>query len=104
MGSPAPSLPESSSRRSKCGLIERLRACNTEVIAKAPNVNHGGCGVYAANVAMALEEHGLTVWAVLTSRLRDDDLNVVRNESKPNLNKTLEHDSNVLGGAPIDSH
>jgi len=32
---------------------------------------------------MALEARGLTCWGVLTSFLRDDDLNVVRNQSKP---------------------
>ena len=46
---------------------------------------------------MALEERGLTVWAVVTSQLRDDDLNIVRNQSKP---RTLRewNDAGVLIG------
>jgi hypothetical protein len=46
-------------------------------------INHGGCAIYAANVAMALNDVGVTVWAVVSSALRDDDLNVVRNQSRP---------------------
>ena len=63
----------------------------------APLVNHGGCAVYASHVAQALEARGLTVWAVLTSQLRDDDLNIVRNQSKP---RTLRqwNDAGVLIG------
>ncbi len=46
---------------------------------------------------MALEERGLTVWAVITSQLRDDDLNIVRNQSNP---RTLRewNDAGVLIG------
>lgn len=76
-------VPASSSRTLAPDLIGQLRTCGAEVIANAPLVNHGGCAVYASHVAQALEARGLTVWAVLTSCLRDDDLNVVRNESKP---------------------
>jgi hypothetical protein len=64
-------------------IIARLRACGADVTSRVPEVNKGGCGVYAAKVAMALEDAGLTVWAVVSSALRDDDLNVVRNESRP---------------------
>ena len=67
--------PVSTRGQLKRDLIEKLRACGTEAVAKLPHLNHGGCGVYAANVAMALEERGLTVWGVITSCLRDDDLN-----------------------------
>ncbi len=89
--------PASSRRRSKPDLIERLRACGAEVIANAPLVNHGGCAVYASHIAQALEARGLTVWAVITSLLRDDDLNIVRNQSKP---RTLRewNDTGVLIG------
>lgn len=78
-------------------LIARLRACGAEVLASAPTVNHGGCGVYASHVAQALEARGLTVWSVITSQLRDDDLNIVRNQSKP---RTLRewNDAGVLIG------
>ena len=53
--------------------------------------------MYAAHVAMALEARGLTCWAVITSLLRDDDLNAVRNQSKP---RTLRewNDAGVLIG------
>ena len=46
---------------------------------------------------MALEARGLTCWAVITSLLRDDDLNAVRNQSKP---RTLRewNDAGVLIG------
>ena len=86
-----------SSRRSKPELIEKLRACGAEVIANAPLVNHGGCAVYASHIAQALEARGLTCWAVITSLLRDDDLDVVRNQSKP---RTLRewNDAGVLIG------
>ena len=89
--------PASGRTHSKPDLIERLRACGSEVLANAPLVNHGGCGSYAAGVAMALEERGLTVWAVITSLLRDDDLEVVRNQSSP---RTLRawNDAGVLIG------
>jgi hypothetical protein len=78
-------------------LIRRLRATGAEVLAGAPNVNHGGCAVYASHVAQALEARGLTCWGVLTSSLRDDDLHVVRNQSKP---RTLRewNDAGVLIG------
>ena len=89
--------PTSSRRRSESELIERLRACVGEVLANAPLVNHGGCAVYATHVAQALEARGLTCWAVITSLLRDDDLDVVRNQSKP---RTLRqwNDAGVLIG------
>lgn len=89
--------PASRRRRSEPDLIERLRACGSEVIANAPLVNHGGCAVYASHVAQALEARGLTVWAVITSMLRDDDLNIVRNQSKP---RTLRewNDAGILIG------
>jgi hypothetical protein len=89
--------PASSRRRSKPDLIERLRSCGTEVLACAPNVNHGGCGYYAAHVAMALEERGITVWGVITSCLRDDDLNIVRNQSKPHTLRQWNDAGVVIG-------
>jgi hypothetical protein len=68
-------------------IVECLRACGSEVRDRLPEVNRGGCCVYAANVAMALEAAGLTVWGVLTSQLRGtDDLNMVREQDRP---KTL---------------
>lgn len=74
-----------------------MRTCGADVIRQVPLVNHGGCGYYAAQVAMALEARGLTCWAVLTSQLRDDDLNVVRNELKPYLLREW-NDAGILIG------
>jgi hypothetical protein len=50
---------------------------------RIPEINRGGCAVHAANIAIALEDAGMTVWGVVSSALRDDDLNVVRNETRP---------------------
>ena len=46
---------------------------------------------------MALEERGLTVWAVITSQLRDDDLNIVRNESKPRTLRDWNNSGVLIG-------
>lgn len=64
-------------------LVESLKSCGRMVLEHAPEVNHGGCGVYAAKVAMALQDRGIEVWGVISSPLRNDDLNIVRNESNP---------------------
>jgi hypothetical protein len=74
-------------------IIARLIACSADVQESIPDVNRGGCAVYAAQIAMALDETGATVWGVLSSALRDEDLNVVREECRPH---TL-HDWNAAG-------
>ena len=94
--------PASSRTRSQSDLIERLRACGSEVIANAPLVNHGGCAVYASHVAQALEARGLTVWAVITSMLRDDDLNIVRNQSKPRTLREWNNAGVLIGHVVIE--
>lgn len=43
------------------GLNDRLRRLGAAVNKRFPNVNYGGCGVYAAAVARALEKHGVKV-------------------------------------------
>ena len=46
-------------------LIYRLKRCGRSVQRKVPNVNDGGCSVYASMVASALERAGIKAWGVV---------------------------------------
>ncbi|MGA8940077.1 MAG: hypothetical protein WB439_13030 [Acidobacteriaceae bacterium] len=63
-------------------LIWRLKRCGRNVARKIPSVNHGGCAVYAAMVASALERAGVSAWGVVMGP-PSGDLDRVRQNGAP---------------------
>jgi hypothetical protein len=66
-------------------LIDQLRTLGEGVSSKLRYVNYGGCCVYAATVARALQELGIPVWGIAADNWVSDkiNLNVVRATNKP---------------------
>ena len=64
-------------------LIEQLRALGSDMEEQLPYLNHGGCCVYAANVAKRLQKLGVPVWGIVADRDACANLNDARFNSSP---------------------
>lgn len=64
-------------------LIEQLRVLGTETENAIPELNSGGCCVYAAAVAKRLQRLGVPVWGVASDQYRRANVNVARLRNKP---------------------
>lgn len=67
-------------------LVDDLRELGAHVEGLLPDVNSGGCCVYAAYVARRLHRLGVPAWGVVSNRDIDPgnaDLNAIRRKRKP---------------------
>lgn len=70
--------------KSNTDVISVLNTLGNTVLSRYPNINYGGCCVYAAIVAAALEKKGIPVVGIVSSHFSDNNINEAREHVRHN--------------------